>query len=232
MINFTSVVKFLCRGHIRSGHQVESSDLTSKKVYARATATVLNRIFSSFQNLIRPLVPTTFISRIFIYPWPGVRSSSWPLHYKPMGEYWNPSQRISKAQIFQNHVLLGHSWWPKVKCWSVTTLKSSEVTRGHQQFFADNLRLRRARDMKVVSMCLSRQYASTDMQLGSRRDLDLRSNFELDSSRSCYTCFEAYWQGEHDGVKIIALSFQTHTLSSKNCFAQKCRFWPFVTSDA
>ena len=27
--------------------------------------------------------------------------------------------------------------------------------RGHQQVFADNLRLRRARDMKVVSMCLS-----------------------------------------------------------------------------
>ena len=27
--------------------------------------------------------------------------------------------------------------------------------------------------MKVVSMCLSRQYASKDMQLGSSRDLDL-----------------------------------------------------------
>ena len=34
--------------------------------------------------------------------------------------------------------------------------------------------------MKVVSMCLSRQYASTDMQLGSSRDLDLRSNFDLE----------------------------------------------------
>ena len=44
--------------------------------------------------------------------------------------------------------------------------------------------------MKVVSMCLSRQYASTDMQLGSRRDLDLRSNFDLDLSRSCYICFD------------------------------------------
>ena len=36
----------------------------------------------------------------------------------------------------------------------------------------------------MVSMCLSRQYASTDMQLGSRRDLDLRSIFDLDLSRS------------------------------------------------
>ena len=64
LINFTSAAIF-CLGHIRSGHQVESRDLTSKKVYARATATVLNRIFSSFQNLIRPLIPTTSISRIF-----------------------------------------------------------------------------------------------------------------------------------------------------------------------
>ena len=104
--------------------------------------------------------------------------------------------------------------------------------RGHQQVFADNLRLRRARDMKVVSMCLSRQYASTDMQLASSRDLDLRSNFDFDLSRSCYACFDASWRGKHDGVKIIALSFQTQKLSLKNCFAQKCRFWPFVTSDA
>ena len=94
--------------------------------------------------------------------------------------------------------------------------------RGHQQVFADNLRLRRARDMKVVSMCFSRQYASTDMQLGSSRDLELRSNFDLDLSRSCYTCFDASWWSKHDGVKIIALSFQTHlsyhwkTVSLKN----------------
>ena len=33
--------------------------------------------------------------------------------------------------------------------------------------------------MKMVSMCLSCQYASTDMQVGSRCDLDLRSNFTL-----------------------------------------------------
>ena len=45
--------------------------------------------------------------------------------------------------------------------------------------------------MKVVSMCFSRQYVSTDVQLGSSRDLDLRSNFDLDLSRSCYTCFDA-----------------------------------------
>ena len=104
--------------------------------------------------------------------------------------------------------------------------------RGHQQVFADNLRLRRVRDMKVVSMCLYRQYASTDMQLlGSRRDLDMRSNCDLAFSRSRYICFDASWRGKHDGVKIIALSFQTQKLSLKNCFARKYRFdlsWPLT----
>ena len=95
-------------------------------------------------------------------------------------------------------MLLGHSWWPKVKCWPVTPLRSSEVTEITNSFFADNLRLRRARDMKVVSMCLSRHYASTDMQLGSRRDLDLRSNFDLDLSRSCYAC-----SMRHDGANTM-----------------------------
>ena len=64
LINFTSAVKN-CLGHIRSGHQVESRDQTSNKVYACATATVRNRIFSCFQNFIRPLVPAICISRIF-----------------------------------------------------------------------------------------------------------------------------------------------------------------------
>ena len=102
---------------------------------------------------------------------------------------------------------------------------------GHQPFFADNLRLRRARDMKVVSMCLSRQYASTDMQLGSSRDLDLRSNFDLDLSRSCYTCFDASWRGKHDGGKIIALSFQTQKLPLKTVSLKNAVFdlpWPLT----
>ena len=80
-------------------------------------------------------------------------------------------------------------------------------------------------------MCLSRQYASNDMQLGSSRDLDLRSNFDLDLSRSCYTCFDASWRGKHDGVKIIALSFQTQKLSLKTVSLKIAVFdlaWPLT----
>ena len=148
----------------------------------------------------------------------GEKLKSFPTHQK--GVILSGSRALRPFMMTQGQVLTSG---PSKVVWG---------HRGHQQIFADNLRLRRARDMKVVSVCLSRQYASTDMQLGSRRDLDLRSNFDLDLSRSCYICFDASWRGKHDGVKIIALSFQTQKLSLKNCFAQKCRFWPFVTSDA
>ena len=48
--------------------------------------------------------------------------------------------------------------------------------------------------MRVVSLCFSHQDASINMQydlLGSPCDLGLRSNFDLDLSRSCYTFLDA-----------------------------------------
>ena len=44
--------------------------------------------------------------------------------------------------------------------------RSAGVTRGHQQVFATNSRLKRATDMGVISFCLSGQDASTDIQHG------------------------------------------------------------------
>ena len=53
-------------------------------------------------------------------------------------------------------------------------LGSYDVIRGHQQGFANNSRLKRARDMGLVSLCLYCHDASTDMQY------DLRgSTFDL-----------------------------------------------------
>ena len=75
-----------------------------------------------------------------------------------------------------------------------------------------------------VSLIKTHRVMQYDL-LESPRDLDMRSNFDLDLSRSYYTCFDASW-GKHDGFKIIALSLQTRKLS-KNGFAQKCRFLTF-----
>ena len=84
----------------------------------------------------------------------------------------------------------------------------------------------------MAPMCLYHQGASTHMQydlLGSTCDLDLRSNFEIDLSRSWCTCFVAPWRGKHDGVKINALSLIAKKLFAKTVFRDNSHFdlwWP------
>ena len=68
------------------------------------------------------------------------------------------------------------------------------VNRGQQQLFANNSRLKRATDMAGVSLCVSCQDTSTNMQhdlLRSKCDLDLRPNIDRDLSRSPCICFDA-----------------------------------------
>ena len=84
-------LKILGPGHQRSGHQISSSDPTSKKLYNRATATVVDGKIWNFQDLVYYPVPTTCISRIFFFQWPKVRSISWPTHYKSRGKNSNAS---------------------------------------------------------------------------------------------------------------------------------------------
>ena len=81
--------------------------------------------------------------------------------------------------------------------------------------------------MGQAPKCLSRPGASIDMQydlLRSLRDLDLRSNFEVDLSRSNYICFDSSRQDKHDGAHIFALSFIPQKLFAKNDFAEKQHF--------
>ena len=54
--------------------------------------------------------------------------------------------------------------------------------------------------------------------------LDLRSNFDIDLSRSNYAWFDAPWRDKHDGIKIVALPLKLKILSSKNLFG---KFWNF-----
>ena len=60
---------------------------------------------------------------------------------------------------------------------------------------------------------------------GSWPDLDLRSNYEIDLSRSSSTCFESPWREKHAGIIIIPLSWLVQKLFMKNYFRQKRKFW-------
>ena len=54
--------------------------------------------------------------------------------------------------------------------------------------------------------------------------LDLRSNFDLDLSKSFYIWFDAPLRDKHDGVKFVALPLKLTILLSKNRFG---KFWNF-----
>ena len=54
--------------------------------------------------------------------------------------------------------------------------------------------------------------------------LDLRSNFDLNLSRSNYTWFDAPWRDKHDGINIVGLPLKLQILSSKN---RSGKFWNF-----
>ena len=56
------------------------------------------------------------------------------------------------------------------------------------------------------------------------RDLDLRSNFEVDLSRSKYTWFDSSRRGKHDGITVIVVIFKMKKLFAKNYYAQNNLF--------
>ena len=111
-----------------------------------------------------------------------------------------------------------------------------EVTRGHQQFFANNLRSKWDRDMGLVSLRLSPQGASNDVKfdlLGSLNDLALTwpevkfwpwpFKVKLYMVRRALTRQKRWYQNRCSTFKI------------KDCIVEKTfkkilEFWPLVTS--
>ena len=83
--------------------------------------------------------------------------------------------------------------------------------------------MKRDRTLGMALLRLSHQDASTDMQhdlFWSLSDLDLRSNFDLDLSRSNYVSFKASLREKHDDAIADSLSYiQVPKLFVKEYFA-------------
>jgi len=142
-----------------------------------------------------------------------------------------PIQNICIGSVFfiQNHVILAHFRWSRCNFSSVIFTRSSEVFRGHQQWFAYTSWLKRDSDEQLTPLCFARLAASRLMQHGSPNDLDLSSNFEIDLTRSPSMWFKAPWRDKHDVVKIIVLSFVNTKFFRKTNSTQNCIFelrWP------
>ena len=141
---------------------------------------------------------------------------SFPTHQK--GVILSGSCALRPFMMTQGQVLTGD---PAKVVWG---------HRGHQQVFADNLGLRRARDMKVVLMCLSRQYASTECH-GLRWNAMDQGTFAA-PQRGASTLFRVLFSGcgntGHKGLNSVheSISFDrlgTHMRSAYSCTAYRAR---------
>ena len=110
-------------------------------------------------------------------------------------------------------------------------MRSPGVTNGFLPITRDRSEIKTWGWSHCVSLVKTHRFMYNLTYFSHNVILTWGQNFYFDLSRSSHTCFDAHWRGKYDGVKIIVLSFPTRKLSSKNCSAPKCHFWPFVTSD-
>ena len=119
----------------------------------------------------------------------------------------------------------------------------AKVVWGHpvsQQFFVDNLRLRRARDMKKFQCVCFVNTHRLICNLGhaTRRDLDLRLNFGLSMSACMFRC--VLTRGTRCRSNFISIVLGSKLISEKT-YGKKLHFtfhdiwrlmyWPCVISD-
>ena len=126
---------------------------------------------------------------------------------------------MTQAKNLNSDLCKGH--WPHL-----------EAMSSRKSFFANNFRLKRDTDMGLVSLHFSRRDASDDMQhdlFEWPHDLDLKSNFDLDLSRSKNISFNASRREKHDGTIADSLSFFVQTLFTKNGLRKKRLFWKLLT---
>ena len=119
--------------------------------------------------------------------------------------------------------LSDQKWFPKT-----TLVTSDDLSRVHIapyfRLFVNKFWLNRDTYMGMAPKCLSRQGASVGCNmtyLNHHVTLtwdDLRSNFEIDLSRSSCICFEPARRENHIDVKIIALSLLLQNVFTKNYF--------------
>ena len=78
-ILFAYILKMLAPGHLRSGHQLRSSGLTSKNVYVGVIATVVQESLRNFQACWGISTHITYNYLWTLFRWPQVRSFLWTI---------------------------------------------------------------------------------------------------------------------------------------------------------
>ena len=116
------------------------------------------------------------------------------------------------------------------------SFRSLEVIWGHIRvlpLFFDRIEIERWGWSQCVSLAQTHRMICSMTYLArhvTSRDLDLRSNSDIDLLRSKCTYFDASWRQEHDAAKNMSLTFLVQILfAKKNIFAKRRYFdlyWP------
>ena len=139
----------------------------------------------------------TYISD-FLYRWPQVRSFLRPPHYKSMGKKSTPLYLLWRKPIWVELHRIGQLWiiWVKI-CIAYPSkghLRSPEVTNRHLPITFDQKEIETwdwcqyVRLTQVNPMICNMTHFGHQVTLAW---LDLRSNFDLDLSKSFYIWFDA-----------------------------------------
>ena len=116
--------------------------------------------------------------------------------------------------------MTGMQFWPK-------DLSLLRVIRGHMRSHSllpltfDRIEIERWGRPQCVSVAQTHRLICNMTNLArhvTSRDLDLRSNSDIDLLRSKCTYFDASWRQEHDAAKIMPLSFLVQKLFAKKHF--------------
>ena len=178
----------------------------------------------------------TCISDFFLYRWPQVRSFLRPPRYKSMGKRSTPLYLLWRKPIWVESYRIGQPWTIRVKicfaCPSKGYLRSPEVTNRYLPITCDQKEIETWDWCRYVRLGQAKQLICNMIHLGHHMTLawlDLRSNFDLDFSKSFYIWFDAPWRDKHNGIRIVALPLKWKILSSKNLsdiFLNFDPWWP------
>ena len=137
---------------------------------------------------------------------------------------------ISRYSYIRPISMTGMQFWP-----NDLSFGSFEVIWDHNSFLPitfDRIEIERWGWSEYVSLAHTHRVISNMTYLVrhvTSRDLDLRSDSDIDLLRSNCTYFDASWRQEHDAAKTLSLAFLVRKVLAKKHFWKKRYFdiyWP------
>ena len=144
---FRTITEISPQGHHRSGHQVKSSDPTSKSIYDCAVATVCKTSIWNFQELISISSFKNYVSE-FRFRCPEVRLFKRAELYEEMKKMFKCrflKSRMRTCHLSKDILILDHSQWPVCSFDPITPPSGHSWSNDVKFVFASNFQATRRR---------------------------------------------------------------------------------------